>query len=243
MCISMFCGFGHFRVSQEKCWSRNFCRLHQASLGVNWEVPLSAVATTSVVATFPGESGSSFPPRSFSVTCYGRELLGLVEHGFMGQMSFLPPDPQCQSTEDNTQSTNPNQWSDLILSSSAAVLLTEGALHPLHWLTNPDITSDQWIEWMKLQVHWLRRFFLFHRSWRLDWRPYDRQQVYLYAAWCELKQYFPLSRTPHNKWLLSIVDSSILCLIWFVVLRVKFRPFIAQRVQQTFDVSYHIFIR
>jgi len=33
-----------------------------------------------------------------------------------------------------TQSTDPNQWPDLILSSSITGLLMQGALFPLHWL-------------------------------------------------------------------------------------------------------------
>jgi len=42
-------------------------------------------------------------------------------------MSFLPPNHQYQTIE-GTQSTNPNQCPDLILSSSTTGLLMEGAL-------------------------------------------------------------------------------------------------------------------
>ena len=56
-------------------------------------------------------------------------------------MSFLPPYQQRQSPEGNIKSTNPNHWSDLILSSPTTGLLTYGALLPLHGLSDASISA------------------------------------------------------------------------------------------------------
>jgi len=45
----------------------------------------------------------------------------------MDWMSFLPPNQQCQSTNES-QSTDPDHWPGLVLSSSTTGLLMEGAL-------------------------------------------------------------------------------------------------------------------
>ena len=61
---------------------------------------------------------------------------------FTGQMPFLPPNQQCQSTEgthpanSGTQSNNPNPLSGCMLSSSITSLLMERAMHPLHQLSS-----------------------------------------------------------------------------------------------------------
>jgi len=53
-----------------------------------------------------------------------KQLLGIMEQVFMVEMSFLPPNHHCQST-------NHNQWLGFILSSSTTEPLTEEALLPL----------------------------------------------------------------------------------------------------------------
>jgi len=53
-------------------------------------------------------------------------------------MAFLPPNRQCESIDGNIK--HPNQWPGLILSSSTTGLLTEGALLPLHQLSNASIS-------------------------------------------------------------------------------------------------------
>jgi len=56
----------------------------------------------------------------------------------MGQMFFLPSTINANALK-GTQSTNPNQWPDLILSSSTSGLLMEGALicpHKFRWHCN-----------------------------------------------------------------------------------------------------------
>jgi len=64
----------------------------------------------------------------------GREPLGRSGSGFYRLMFFLSLNQQCQSTEKKTQSTDPNQWPGLILSSSSTRLLMEGPLVCLCWL-------------------------------------------------------------------------------------------------------------
>lgn len=50
--------------------------------------------------------------------------MGINETVFASQMSFLPSSHRCQSTE-GTQSTNPKDWPDLILSLSTTRLSTD----------------------------------------------------------------------------------------------------------------------
>ena len=77
----------------------------------------------------------------FSRTVSKGNFWRLLEWIFLRQMFFLPPSHQCESTE-GTQSTNPNQWPGLILSSSTDGLLTEGALLPLCRLSNTSSSSE-----------------------------------------------------------------------------------------------------
>jgi len=60
---------------------------------------------------------------------------------FHASWIFLAGYPSCQPTVGVPgQSTNPNQWPGLVVSSSPASLPTEGALLPLCWLSNTSTT-------------------------------------------------------------------------------------------------------
>jgi len=75
---------------------------------------------------FPGEPGLASSSWFSSFTCPGRELLGDKWHRFVLRTG-------CQTPNIQSESTDPNQWHDLILSSPTIGLLMGGALLPLYW--------------------------------------------------------------------------------------------------------------
>jgi len=77
------------------------------------------------MAVFPVEAGSCVPSGPPPPVPQESLWKYMAQAFFTTQMSFLPPDHQCQSSE-GTQGTDPNQWYDLILSSSATGVLMEG---------------------------------------------------------------------------------------------------------------------
>jgi len=71
----------------------------------------------------PGESVSAASPSVSTSTCYAKELLDINGTDLYGQMSFLFAYQKCQSTE-------PNQWPGLNLSSSTTGLPEEKDIAP-----------------------------------------------------------------------------------------------------------------
>jgi len=95
-------------------------------------VMVCKVTYSCLKAIFSAETGPAGgpPPPVLKENCSG-----FVEQGFFYSPDVLPAtQPLRWCTEGNTANT-PNQWSGLILSSSTTGLLAEGALLPLHWLT------------------------------------------------------------------------------------------------------------
>jgi len=107
---------------------------------------------------------SRFPLGSSSSICSGIEPLGSVEYGWCRS---------CHSTISvkalkRTQSTDPNQWPGLILSSSTTRLLMERTL-PLYLIYTHNITDTS------MNIHHEENCQLFHAQFL--WSPYGIGQT------------------------------------------------------------------
>jgi len=86
---------------------------------------------------FPGQPGLPSSPQVFFVHLFWKRTFGEKWHRLFIQAGR----PSCHPTNSvkalkETQSTGPNQWPGLILSSFSTRLLTQGALLPLCWLSD-----------------------------------------------------------------------------------------------------------
>ena len=97
----------------------------------------SHLSFNGLIAGDPVLSGS---PSLSSSICPRRQSLGISGTGFTGHVTFLSPS-QLYKTMMETQSTDPNQWPGLIISSSTTGLLKEEVLLPLRWFSNASTST------------------------------------------------------------------------------------------------------
>jgi len=103
-----------------------------------------------VTAIFPGEPGSAGSPRVLLLHLFRKRTSGISGTGlFMGWMSFVQPNHQCQSTEGNT-----NHWSSPVAWPHPFFIhhwtLMEGALFPSYQLSDASTFWKSWANWGKL---------------------------------------------------------------------------------------------
>jgi len=145
-------------------WQRSHCNdllLHAIDIDARNIVRWVSCFTSGLTAVFPVNLGQLLPPLFSSPTCPRRKPLGISSTRFSGQMLFLSPDQQCQSTEWNSLEYGPQPHIDssviasvtyFIPSSCTTGLLKDGALVPLCHLSDCS-TPVQLYTFLKTSIH------------------------------------------------------------------------------------------